>query len=132
MSPSIAAAVCGFCIVALLLVERDRESQVSWALWIPVVWLLMAASRPVSQWLGGVGSVELADAELEGSPLDATIFAVLLAAGLLVLLARRRRARTFWRANGPLLIFFFYCALSVLWSDYPFVAFKRWIKFGGD
>ncbi len=72
------------------------------------------------------------DVYLEGSPLDAQIFAGLLAAGLAVLLARRRLDRTFLRANGPLLVFFFYCAVSVLWSDYPFVAFKRWIKGVGD
>src|SRR5438128_621378 len=126
MSPSTAAVFCCFCIVALLLLERDRKSQVSWALWIPVVWLSMGASRPISQWLGGVGSVLSADSGHEGSPLDSTIFAGLVTAGLLVLLARRRRARTFWRANGPLLVFFFYCAVSVLWSAYPVVAFKRW------
>ncbi len=132
MPPSTAAVVCGIGIVALMLLERDRKSQVSWALWVPLVWLSLGASRSVSQWLGGVASVDAVELELEGNPLDAKIFAVLLAAGLLVLLARRRRARTFWRANGPLLVFFFYCAVSILWSDYPFVAFKRWIKFGGD
>ena len=73
-----------------------------------------------------------ADLYLEGSPLDAFILAGLLAAGLAVLFARRRSARTFLRANGPLLVFFFYCAVSVLWSDYPFVAFKRWTKAFGD
>src|SRR4029077_16324715 len=26
----------------------------------------------------------------------------------------------------------FYCLLSVCWSDYPVVAFKRWIKATGD
>jgi len=92
----------------------------------------MAASRPISLWLGGTTVVESTDPGLEGSPLDAFIFAVLMAAGLMVLLARRRRARTFWRANGPLFAFFLYCAVSALWSDYPFVAFRRWTKFAGD
>jgi len=36
------------------------------------------------------------------------------------------------RANGPILLFFFYTALSIVWSDYPDVAFKRWIKGVGD
>jgi len=132
MSSNIATVVCGLVILALFLLERDRNSRVSSALWLPVVWLSLGASRSVSQWLGGVQSVETADQLAEGNPLDATIFAGLLAAGLGVLLARRRHARTFLRANGPLLLFFFYCAASVLWSDYPFVAFKRWTKAVGD
>jgi exopolysaccharide production protein ExoQ len=131
MPSSIATVACGFCIVALFLFDRDRKSPVSSALWIPVVWLLFGASRPVSQWLGS-RLEQSPEPFLEGQPLDALIFAGLLAAGLSVLLARRWRARTFWRANGPLLGFFLYCAVSVLWSPYPFVAFKRWTKFAGD
>ena len=32
----------------------------------------------------------------------------------------------------PILLFFLYCALSILWADYPFVAFKHWNKGIGD
>src|SRR5437879_771788 len=132
MSPSVATGLCVLCIAVLLLLERNRKAEVSSALWIPLIWLSMAASRPMSLWLGGTTVVESTDPGLEGSPLDAFIFAVFMAAGLMVLLARRRRARTFWRANGPMFAFFLYCAVSALWSDYPFVAFKRWTKFAGD
>jgi O-antigen ligase len=34
--------------------------------------------------------------------------------------------------NGPLLLFFFFAGISVLWSDFPAVAFKRWIKALGN
>src|SRR5438128_2605355 len=44
----------------------------------------------------------------------------------------RTTGRTFLRANGPILLFFLYCSVSVLWSDYPEVAFKRWIRALGD
>ena len=33
-----------------------------------------------------------------------------------------------FRNNRLLVIFFIYLGISVLWSDYPFVSFKRWIK----
>ncbi len=36
------------------------------------------------------------------------------------------------RANLPMVAFFAYCGYSVLWSDYPDVAFKRWTKAVGD
>jgi O-antigen ligase len=132
MLQGVATIVFALGILGLFLLDRDRNSRVSPALWIPVVWLSISASRMVSQWLGGVGTLASPDALAEGSPLDALIFAGLLAAGLVVLLARGERAGTFLRANGPLLVFFFYCAVSLLWSDYPFVAFKRWTKAMGD
>jgi exopolysaccharide production protein ExoQ len=72
------------------------------------------------------------DQYLDGSPLDALIFAGLELAALWVLLLRRSRSEAFLRANGPLLLFFLYCAISIIWSDYPFVAFKRWIKAVGN
>ena len=34
--------------------------------------------------------------------------------------------------NAPILLFFSYCAVSILWSDYPDVALRRWIKALGD
>jgi exopolysaccharide production protein ExoQ len=133
MSPNTATAACGLFIVAVLLLNRDRQSPGSWSLWIPVAWLLICGSRNVSQWIGGVGADPSADrAFVDGNPLDAAIFAGLMAAGFLVLLARRGRLGPVLRGNGPLLVFFLYCLVSVLWSDYSLVAFKRWTKAVGD
>jgi len=72
------------------------------------------------------------DQYLEGSPVDRLVFACLLLAGLIVVLSRVRQVGSFLRANTPILLFFGYCAVSTLWSDYPDVAFKRWIKAVGD
>ncbi|MES1260671.1 MAG: O-antigen ligase family protein, partial [Acidobacteriota bacterium] len=36
------------------------------------------------------------------------------------------------RANQPLVLFFLYCGISLLWSDFPEVAVKRWTKALGD
>src|SRR3989454_3206999 len=132
MPQGIATIIFALGILGLFRLDRDKKSRVSPALWIPVVWLSISASRAVSQWVGGVEFMASPDVLVEGSPLDALIFAGLLAAGLVVLLTRGERAGTFLQANGPLLVFFSYCAVSVLWSDYPFVAFKRWTKAVGD
>ena len=35
-------------------------------------------------------------------------------------------------ANRPLLLFFAYCFLSILWSETPFVSLKRCVKAVGD
>src|SRR6266478_3854667 len=131
MSPPIATVVFAFGILGLFWLERDRNSRVSGALWIPVVWMLIAGSRMVSEWLQ-VAPATTVDQYLEGSPLDRLVLGSLLAAGLIVLVSRGTKVVTVLRANGPILLFFFYCAVSVLWSDYPDVAFKRWTKAVGD
>src|SRR2546422_7303302 len=132
MPQEIAIIIFALGILGLFLLDLDRKPRVSPALWISIAWMSICASRMVSQWLEGVGRLASPDMLTEGSPLDALIFAGLLAAGLVVLLTRGERAGTFLQANGPLLVFFSYCAVSVLWSDYPFVAFKRWTKAVGD
>lgn len=132
--PSYVAAIAFvFLILGLFWLDRDAKSRTSVALWVPVIWLSLAGSRQVSQWLqwaptSGGGS----DQYLEGSPLDRLVYSGLVAAGLVILISRRRRVWKLLRANGPILLFFLYCAASILWSDYTDVALKRWIKASGD
>ncbi|MDR3727402.1 MAG: hypothetical protein P4K86_10205 [Terracidiphilus sp.] len=57
---------------------------------------------------------------------------MLILAGLLTLNWRSHEVRRFLQKNSPLLLFFFYCAISILWSDYPLVAVKRYVKSVGD
>jgi len=132
MPPALATLIFTLGIVALFKLDRDDDAEVSPALWIPTIWILISGSRMVSTWLDAGGEMKSPDAYLDGSPLDRFVLTVLLAAGLLVLLWRSRRTAGFLSANGALVAFFLYCGLSVLWSEYPAVAFKRWTKIGGD
>jgi exopolysaccharide production protein ExoQ len=132
MSPAIATFAYAIGIMGLFVFDRDRKARTSKALWIPVAWLLIAASRAVSEWLGMSPLEYSPDQYLDGSPLDRLVLSGLLAAGLIVLVMRGRQVGRLLRRNGPILLYFCYCALSVLWSEYPFVAFKRWTKAVGD
>ena len=85
MPQEIATIIFALGILGLFLLDRDKKSRVSPALWIAVAWLSISASRTVSQWVGGVEFMASPDVLVEGSPLDALIFAGLLAAGLVVL-----------------------------------------------
>jgi hypothetical protein len=40
-------------ILGLFRLNRDETERTSPALWLPVVWLTIGASRSLSQWLGG-------------------------------------------------------------------------------
>src|SRR6266478_8217575 len=132
MTPLIATVVYAIAILGLFWLGRDRNSRVSSALWIPVAWMFLAGSRMVSQWLLTTPLDDTPTQYLEGSPLDRLILAGLLAVAIIVLLNRRRQVGALLPANGPILLFFAYCAISIFWSDYPEIAFKRWTKALGD
>jgi len=106
---------------------------VSKALWIPTVWLGIACSRPISTWFDlGAPGPDTADQVLEGNPTDRLILSLLLALGVIVLVARRKKVIRLCRANCGVIAFVIYCAISLFWSDYPDVAFKRWVRVLGD
>ena len=132
MNAQIATLVYAIGIAGLFLLDRERDIRPSKALWIPVVWLLINESRSVSDWLNSGPTISQSASYLEGSPLDAVIFGVLMAGGVLVLIYRRKQIGPILLANWPILLFFTYCALSSTWSDYPFVALKRCFKATGD
>jgi len=127
-----ATVVCIAIIVGLFFLDRDVGRVPSRALWIPTAWLLINSSRAVSAWIHGESAVSLAQKYSEGSPLDAAIYGILILVGVAVLNLRSRQVKGFLHENVPLLLFISYCALSVIWSDYSFVAFKRWSKSIGD
>src|SRR6266404_147694 len=131
MPPAIATIVYALLILGLFWLDRDQKARTSKALWIPVVWVSLACSRSPGQWLQ-LNPIPSTEQVLEGSPFDRLVYLCLLAAGLIVLVTRGQRVARFLRANAPILFFFLYCAVSLLWSDYPDVAFKRWTKALGD
>ena len=128
----IASLICSALVSWLFYLDRDHTSRHPKALWLPVIWLWIAGSRPVSSWFN-MGSPEgnLAST-LDGSPLDAGIFVVLLLVGLIVLLQRKGKTKALLAANSPIILLFLYCLVSVAWSPFHGPALKRWIKAIGD
>jgi exopolysaccharide production protein ExoQ len=109
---------------------RDDEARTSKALWLPTYWLFIGSSRNLSEWFHLTS--ERSVAYTEGSPLDRAVFTLVLALAVMVVLGRSNRAGTILRSNLPILLYFLYCLTSVLWSDFPDVALKRWFKAMGD
>ena len=117
----------------VFLFRRDirEEPNVTGALWLPLLWMLLTCSRALSEWLNFFG-FSLGGLSLEeGSPLDACFYFALIAAGIYVLNKRQVQLSEFARNNGWLVVFLLYCFISIAWSDFPLVAFKRWIKILG-
>jgi exopolysaccharide production protein ExoQ len=134
MNPSIATLLFIIGILGLFLLDRDKTVKTSWGLWVAVIWVVIAGSRPISQWLGSgqAGAMKNAAEYLEGNPFDRTVFTGLLLLGLIVLARRGSKVLKLLRANWPIALFFAYCLASVLWSDYTDVSFKRWVKAFSD
>ncbi|PYU75786.1 MAG: hypothetical protein DMG49_02480 [Acidobacteria bacterium] len=135
MGSYLATIVCALGILGLFALDWDRRSRTSLALWIPVVWLLLGASRMASlAAVFGVTIVEASSAQemLKGSPFERLVFSSLVALSLIVLARRGWKAGRLLSANPAIVLFLLYCGASILWADYPDVTFKRWIKALGD
>ncbi len=131
MPPQIALLLFLGLVVWLWKRDVQRRPSVSSASWIVVAWVVVCASRPVSEWFQS-GQAATVDAYLEGSPADRATFLVLIAIGIFVLMQRQVAFGKLIQSNRWLFIFYAYCLASVLWSDYPFVAFKRLFKDFGN
>jgi exopolysaccharide production protein ExoQ len=127
--PPILASVLTWAFIIYLFRRDFREKpNVTGALWVPLLWMLVICTRAVSEWLSLFG-VHLGGISLEeGSPLDASVYYGLIAAGIYVLHKRQVNLAEFFHDNKWLTVFLLYCFLAILWSDFPFVAFKRWTK----
>ena len=131
--PPILATVIVLGFVAFLF-RRDRREKpnVTGALWLPILWfLLIGSAQLTAQWLELLGISLSGGSNEEGTPVDAAVFFVLIAAGVYVLNRRRIQLAEIFRHNRCLAFFLAYCFLAIFWSDFPFVAFKRWIKILG-
>ena len=126
--PSWLAAVLTTALAIFMIAsERRSAKESSAALWLPVIWLFVAGSRFVSQWLD-LGSPGVTENVADSSSLDAAFFLFLIAAGLMVLARRDIAWRQLVRANLWIVAFFAFSFLAILWSDFQFIAFKRWVK----
>ncbi len=131
MPPQLALAITLVFIGWLFARDRKRGDVCSGALWVPLLWLLILGSRPISVWLSGGEPTEPGDYQ-EGSPLDRNVFLGLILAGIVALLRRRISWGDLFAKNRWLFVYFAYLGLSVLWADFPLIAFKRWFKDCGN
>jgi O-antigen ligase len=118
-------------IVAFFRLDR-KSVRVSKAVWVSFIWLLIASSRPISLWITFSTPDSAADTYIDGSPLDRSVLTVFMILAVVALSKRMRAVRAIVRENPFLVAYFLYCLLSLLWSDYPFVVFKRWFRSIGD
>ena len=132
LPPTVASYLTIGFIIFLFRRDIREKPNVSGALWLPLLWFVLTCSRSLSGWLNIFGLPGFGGQSVEeGSPLDAWFYFVLITAGFYVLNRRQVRLSEIVQNNGWLIAFLLYCFISITWSDFPFVAFKRWIKILG-
>ena len=126
MSPALATILCVLFITWALWRQRRERPDFDSALWIPLIWLILLASRPLSFWLSP-GSMT-GGSQLEGNAIDRNLYLVLAAFAILILNRRGVRWDVLIRDNFALCLFYLYLLVTICWAEYPFVSFKRWFK----
>jgi len=110
-------------VVFLLRLERKQAPDVTRALWIPTIWMLYIASKPLGYWF------QLRNVNPEtGSPVDRAFLTFLILAALVVLFRRGFDWTGAIRKNAWLVLLIVFMLISVVWSEIPGISFKRWIK----
>jgi O-antigen ligase len=112
---------------ALLRIERLRSKEVSIAVWIPTAWLLLIASKPLGRWFGTSAGSAVED----GSALDRWALLILMSLAVAVVAKRKFPWKEALRNNSALVLLYVFFGLSIVWSDFSFVSFKRWIRLAG-
>jgi O-antigen ligase len=131
MPPPLALAITLFLIGYLIRRDESVAPRPSPAVWIPILWLLINGSRQASQWLASGPQFE-SRALYEGSPVDQVVYGTLIVAGILVLAKRHVQISQLSKNSSWIILFFLYEGISCVWSDYSFIALRRWIKASGD
>jgi exopolysaccharide production protein ExoQ len=130
MNSYIALLIWLVLLLGLLLFDPARKSGISGALWVPVIWMFIIASRLPSVWLSGEPAAGggVSSALEDGNLLDRSVSLILIFVALGILLARSFHWDDFFRRNIALTAFVLFGLFSVIWSDFPLVAFKRWFR----
>jgi exopolysaccharide production protein ExoQ len=127
MPPSLALFLWLILLLTLLRFDPARDPGTSLALWVPVIWMFILGTRLPSQWLGGQVGLE-AQAFEAGNLLDASFNSALILLTIGILMSRSFNWGDFFTRNMALTAFLSFALLSVVWSDFSFVAFKRWFR----
>lgn len=129
MPPIVALVLCVSLVAVLLRIEHRYHRGASKALWVPTFWLLLCGSKPIARWFEFGGGVFEADET--GSPLDRFVLISLISLACYILSKRSIRWSRILHDNFWLIMLYLYLGCSVLWSDFPDISLKRWIRLCG-
>lgn len=100
-------------------------------LWVPFIWITINLSRPMGYWFRD-GTTAASASIADGSFIDRNTYLILIVIGLFILGRRALNWGQAVRENRWLFLFYLFLLISVVWSPFTFISFKRWFKDFGD
>jgi exopolysaccharide production protein ExoQ len=119
---------CILFTVYLLWLDVKKSAYSSPALWIVVLFMFLAGTREFTAWFNLGGAGHSLEGYMEGSLIDAVVQLVFTLSGLAILFRRNIDWETVVLQNKWVWLYFLFGAISIVWSDFPFISFKRLIK----
>ncbi|MCX6976483.1 MAG: O-antigen ligase family protein [Verrucomicrobia bacterium] len=134
MPPQLALLLGFILVYAAFRSDRSRNYPHTQDLFFPTLWYLVVTTHPIGYWcqLWGIPIPNDSADATEGSPIDRYFFLTLTIFGLRILAKRHFSWGPALRANRPLITLLAFMALSIFWSQYPFVSLKRFVKVFGS
>jgi O-antigen ligase len=105
--------------------EVRRRPFVSKALWVPSIFGMIIASRPISEWISGNASN---NAAANAGLVDDAFFVLAITASLVITSRRKVNWGRFLVTNAPLVLLYLYFIFSVFWSPDPLWSGRRILK----
>jgi exopolysaccharide production protein ExoQ len=90
--------------------------------WIPTIWMLYVASKPLAVWFPWSGATP------ESSPLDRAFLIALMFVAFWILARRKFNWSIAMKDNIWLMVLIIFMLVSVIWSSIPKASFFRWIR----
>lgn len=123
MPPIVALILCTIFVLWLLKLDQKCSPDCSLALWLPTVWVLLIAGKPLGVWF-----LSLRSKGEMGSPMDRNFIIGLLIVGLLILFTRRFAFSKAIKENIWLIFLVGYLFISTLWSSMFSISFTRFVR----
>jgi exopolysaccharide production protein ExoQ len=118
----LAAVIIGW----LLHNEQKHAKGVSKASWLPTLWLLYYATKPIGRWLDPQGDIE------SGSAVDQLFMLGLIFMGCRVISKRKLNWKAEVKRSKWLMLLLAYMLASSIWSDAPMTSIKQWCRMFGS
>jgi O-antigen ligase len=131
MPPFLALFGCVVFVVLMIVFDPAREPKTSPSVWVAVIWLFILGSRNPSQWFDPLVLISAQNLQ-EGNAFDRLVFSALILLALGILISRRFSWIKFTTQNLALTALLSFALLSLLWSDFPFITLKHWLRDLGD
>lgn len=128
--PTIALSMSLLYSAFVILGDCLRRKNVSFAIWVPTIFVMILSSRPASLWMSGGTvhlGVEMAN-DQAGNMVDQLFFLGMICGSFAIASMHGYQWKKLLTMNNGIMLFYLYFAISVCWSSDPSGSVKRIVK----